>query len=113
MGWEIYPEGLYEVIKSFERYRLPLFITENGIATRDDNIRKDYIREHLRSVQRAIKEGAPVKGYLHWSLLDNFEWDSGYSKKFGLVGVDLSTQKRTIRDSARYYSRLIRSGKVL
>lgn len=112
MGWEVYPEGLYEVAKSFSKYRLPMFITENGIATRDDAMRVSYIRKHLRALLKAINEGAPVKGYLHWSLLDNFEWDSGYSKKFGLVEVDFATQKRTIRDSARYYSRIIRSGKV-
>jgi beta-glucosidase len=110
MGWEIYPEGLYEVAKSFMKYRLPLFITENGIATIDDNMRTDYIRGHLRALLKAINEGAPIKGYLHWSLLDNFEWDSGYSRKFGLVGVDFPSQKRTIRDSARYLSRVISSG---
>jgi beta-glucosidase len=113
MGWEIYPRGLYEVVKSFSRYRLPLFVTENGIATRDDDTRKDYIKNHLLALLKAISEGSPVKGYLHWSLLDNFEWDSGYSKKFGLVEVDFDTQKRTIRDSARYYSQVIRSGEVL
>ena len=113
MGWEVYPEGMYEVVKKFCHYRLPIMITENGIGTTDDSRRTDYIREHLRQLLRAMDEGAPVKGYLHWSLLDNFEWAEGYSKRFGLVGVDFNTQERTIKDSARYYESVIRSGKIL
>lgn len=113
MGWEVYPEGLYEVAKAFKKYRLPLFITENGLATIDDEKRKNYIKGHLFSVLKAINEGIPVKGYLHWSLLDNFEWDSGYSKKFGLVYVNFRTLERTIRPSARYYSEIIRSGRIV
>ena len=112
MGWEVYPEGLYEVTKAFAKYRLPLIITENGIATTDDEKRKNYIRGHLRAVLKAINEGVSVKGYLHWSLLDNFEWDSGYTKKFGLVDVNFNTMERTIRPSARYYSDIIRSETV-
>lgn len=112
MGWEVYPEGLYEVAKAFSKYRLPLMITENGIAATDDEKRVEYIRTHLQALLKAIMEGVPVKGYLHWSLLDNFEWDSGYSKKFGLVEVDLKTQARSIRPSANYYSGIIRSGIV-
>lgn len=112
MGWEVYPEGLYEVIKAFAKYRLPMMITENGIGTLNDDRRKNYIKEHLTAVLKALNEGFHVNGYLHWSLLDNFEWDSGYSKKFGLVEVDFSTQQRTIRPSARYYSKIIRSGRI-
>ncbi len=111
MGWEIYPEGLYEVARSFRRYNLPLVVTENGLATKDDTVRQKYIKDHLVQLLKAINEGIPIKGYLHWSLLDNFEWAEGYSKKFGLVEVDFSTQKRTVRDSARYYSDVIRTGK--
>jgi beta-glucosidase len=110
MGWEVYPEGLYEVAKSFSKYCLPLIVTENGIATRNDEKRKTYIRDHLASLMKAINEDIPVKGYLHWSLLDNFEWDSGYGKKFGLVEVDFETQKRKPRHSAEYYSKVIRAG---
>ncbi len=112
MGWEIYPAGLYEVVKSFSRYKLPIIIAENGISTSDDAMRSEYIKEHLSYLLKAIKEGAPVKGYLHWSLLDNFEWAEGYSQKFGLVQVDLKSQKRTIRDSAKYYASAIKSGSV-
>ncbi|MDP8299274.1 MAG: family 1 glycosylhydrolase, partial [Candidatus Tantalella remota] len=112
MGWEIYPEGLYEVVKSFSRYELPIMITENGLATTDDALRRSYIKGHLSQLLRAINEGANVSGYLHWSLLDNFEWVHGYSKRFGLIEVDYSSQKRTIRDSAKYYSDIIRTGKI-
>lgn len=111
MGWEIYPEGLYEIVKSFSRYRLPLIITENGIATKKDTVRKLYIKNHLTQLLRAMDEGAPVTGYLHWSLLDNFEWDDAFTKRFGLVEVDYKTQKRTVRNSAKYYKSVIESGK--
>lgn len=112
MGWEIYPEGIYEVTKSLSRYGLPMMVTENGLASRDDALRSKYIKDHLRQVLRAINDGYPVLGYLHWSLLDNFEWAEGYSKKFGLVEVDLDTQKRTIRPSARDYAEIIKTGKI-
>ncbi|NQT33139.1 MAG: glycoside hydrolase family 1 protein [Candidatus Omnitrophica bacterium] len=112
MGWEIYPKGLYEVIKSFSRYKLPIIISENGIATRDDPLRQKYIKDHLSYVLKAISEGSPVFGYLHWSLMDNFEWAHGYSKKFGLIEVDFDSQKRTIRDSGRYLGKVIKTGKI-
>jgi beta-glucosidase/6-phospho-beta-glucosidase/beta-galactosidase len=110
MGWEIYPRGLYEVVKSFSSYNLPIIITENGLADADDKWRTEYIREHLRWLLKAVKEGAPVKGYLHWSLLDNFEWAEGYTKQFGLVHVDRETQTRTIRSSAKSYAEIIYKG---
>jgi beta-glucosidase len=113
MGWEIYPRGIYEVVKKFSKYKLPIFITENGLSIDDDLIRQEYIKTHLYWLLEAIKEGAPVKGYLHWSLLDNFEWAEGYKQRFGLVGVDFNTQERTIKNSARYYAEVIRSGKVM
>lgn len=112
MGWEVYPSGLYEVTMDFCRYDKPLMITENGIATRNDTLRENYIREHLRELERAIADGAPVTGYLHWSLLDNFEWSDGYTKRFGLVEVDFETQRRTIRDSARYYASVIKTRQI-
>lgn len=109
MGWEIYPKGIYELVKSFSRYKLPLMITENGLATVDDSLRQSFIKQHLDYLFRAIKEGSPVIGYLHWSLLDNFEWAEGYTKRFGLVHVDYKTQKRTIKNSARYYASVIKN----
>jgi len=112
MGWEMYPRGLYEVVRSFSRYRLPIMITENGTSVDDDNMRKNFIKGHLTQLLKAINEGSPVIGYLHWSLMDNFEWAHGYKQKFGLVEVDFNTQKRTVRESARYYSSIITSGTI-
>ena len=112
MGWEIYPEGLYEVVRSFSKYKKPILITENGISTKDDDLRKEYIKGHLTALLKAVDKGAPVIGYMHWSLLDNFEWAEGYKQRFGLVEVDHSTQKRTIKGSAEYYAGIIRTGKI-
>ncbi|MFH1305239.1 MAG: glycoside hydrolase family 1 protein [Candidatus Omnitrophota bacterium] len=112
MGWEIYPEGLYESVKIHARYRLPIIITENGIATKDDPLRQKFLRDHLSQLLRTIGEGAPVKGYIHWALLDNFEWGEGYTKRFGLIAVDFHTQKRTVRNSAKYYASVIRTGRI-
>ncbi|MDD3088531.1 MAG: glycoside hydrolase family 1 protein [Candidatus Omnitrophica bacterium] len=112
MGWEIYPKGLYEVVRNFDRYKLPLMITENGIGTLDDSLRTTYIKEHLLWLARAVQDGSNVIGYLHWSLMDNYEWADGYSKRFGLVGIDYPTLKRTIRSSAEYYRSVIRSGLI-
>jgi len=112
MGWEIYPEGLYEILKDMNSYHKPMIITENGLATKDDALRCTYIKGHLSQVLKAIQHGFPVKGYLHWSLLDNFEWAEGYSKRFGLIEVDYLSQKRTIHPSAEYYSSVIRSKRI-
>ncbi len=112
MGWEIYPEGLYEILKELSVYKKPMIITENGLATKDDTLRRNYIHNHLIQIRKAIKRGIPVKGYLHWSLLDNFEWAEGFSKRFGLIGVDYLTQKRVVKDSAKYYEFLIRTRKI-
>jgi beta-glucosidase len=104
LGWNIYPKGLYNVIDYLKRYELPIYVTENGLADGDDRLRKTFIAEHLRWLHRAIEEGADVRGYFHWSLLDNFEWDKGFWPRFGLVRVDFATQERTIRESARFYA---------
>ncbi|NLW58951.1 MAG: beta-glucosidase [Firmicutes bacterium] len=114
MGWEIYPDGLYELLTriSRENKELPLFITENGAAFPDqvdadgrvkDEQRIAYLEAHLAQVRRAKEEGVNVRGYLVWSFLDNFEWTYGYSKRFGLVYVDYATQKRIIKDSGYWY----------
>ncbi|OYT71299.1 MAG: beta-glucosidase [Armatimonadetes bacterium JP3_11] len=118
MGWEVYPEGLYEILKwVYEEYgEIPLYITENGAAFPDtpnpqgevdDPLRVDYIRTHLEQAHRAIREGVPLKGYFYWSLMDNFEWAFGYSKRFGLLYVDFETQKRTMKSSGRWYAEFI------
>ena len=76
-------------------------ITENGICTQDDDLRWDYIREHLLQMHKAMQEGVKVIGYIYWSLIDNFEWDKGFTPRFGLVHVDYRSQQRIIRQSAR------------
>lgn len=105
-GWQIYPEGMYRVLTRAARYRKPIIITENGIADGHDRWRAQYIRDYLAQVHRAIRDGVDVRGYLHWSLLDNFEWREGFSQRFGLIAVDYSTLARTVRPSARAYAEI-------
>lgn len=112
MGWEIYPEGIYHVLKDLKKYNKPVFITENGLADSEDQYRKDFIKNHLRWVHKAIDEGVDVRGYLHWSLMDNFEWADGYDPRFGLVEVDYDTLERSVRDSARYYSQIAKTNQL-
>ena len=113
-GWEIYPDGLYEVLIRLQReYRIPpLYVTENGAAFDDvrgadgrvdDRERIAYLAEYLDAVARAIGEGVPVRGYFVWSLLDNFEWAEGYSKRFGIVYVDYETLERVPKRSFAWY----------
>ncbi len=111
MGWEIYPEGIYHALRELKKYNKPIYITENGIADAADAKRGKFIRDHLAQVHRSIQEGADVRGYFYWSLLDNFEWDSGYAARFGLVEVDYKTQVRKIRQSAWEYKKIIQSAK--
>ncbi len=110
LGWDIYPKGLYDILLDLKRYRLPVMITENGICTGSDALRWEYIRGHLKSVHRAVARGVNVRGYLYWSLLDNFEWDKGFRPRFGLIEVDYRTQKRKIRGSARKFASVCASG---
>ena len=112
LGWEIYPKGLYTLIKAFSKYKLPILISENGICTDNDSERSEFIAEHIDAVARAMKEGAPVIGYLYWSLLDNYEWADGFAPRFGLIEMDYATQGRSIRPSARKFEEIIRSGRV-
>ena len=107
MAWELYPESLYHVLMRLRLYGLPIYITENGVADARDKHREYFLVEHLRSVKRAMRDGVDVRGYLHWSLLDNFEWDTGFWPRFGLVEVDYRTMERRIRPSALVYKRLI------
>lgn len=104
LGWEIYPKGIYEVCMRFwNEYKLPVFITENGICDENDEKRKSFIADHLFYLNKAIKDGVDVRGYYHWTLMDNFEWHEGDSVKFGLYHVDYDTQVRTLRKSGEFY----------
>lgn len=119
IGWEIYPKALTELLVSLhEKYQLPpVFITENGAAMDDkminsevhDQDRIDYYNSHLNAVNDAMEQGVTVSGYFAWSLMDNFEWAEGYSKRFGIVYVDYVTQQRVIKDSGNAYSHLIKN----
>ena len=110
MGWEVHPESIYRCLLELKRYNLPIYVTESGIADAKDAMRKDFIVGYLHAVHRAIAEGADVRGYFHWSLLDNYEWALGFEKRFGLVEVNYETQVRTIRPSARVYAEICRTG---
>ncbi|MEK7520215.1 MAG: glycoside hydrolase family 1 protein [Patescibacteria group bacterium] len=112
MNWEIYPEGIYNFLLNMKKYKLPIFITENGLADTTDDRREDYIKSHLQWVHKAISEGADVRGYLYWSLLDNFEWDKGFWPRFGLVEVDYKTMERRIRPSAYAYANICKENAV-
>ena len=107
-GWEYYPESLYHALVELIPFNKPIYITENGIADAADELRQKFIPAALSAVHRAIDAGAPIRGYLYWSLLDNFEWDKGYWPRFGLIAVDRTTQTRTIRPSARTYAQICR-----
>lgn len=116
-NWPIVPSALYYGPRFlYERYKLPIVVTENGLSNTDwvgvdgriqDPQRIDYTRRYLRELRRASEDGADVRGYFHWSLLDNFEWSQGYNQRFGLVHVDFATQKRTLKDSAHWYRGVI------
>lgn len=109
---EVYPEGLYRVLRSVRRIGLPVYVTENGIPDADDDQRPQFLARHLYQVWRAIRDGVPVRGYYYWSLVDNFEWAEGWSLKFGLVAVDPVTQLRTMRPSASLYADVCRTGSL-
>lgn len=123
MGWEVYPQGLYDLlVRIREDYGdIPLYITENGAAFADrltkankihDPKRIDYLHRHFQKAWEAIRDDVPLKGYFVWSLMDNFEWASGYSKRFGLIYVDFQTLKRIWKDSAYFCKEVIKNSEV-
>ncbi len=109
LGWEIYPQGLTDLLVrvSREYTKLPLYVTENGMSENDDARRVAYYDAHLKAVLEAQKQGADVRGYFAWSLLDNYEWAEGYTSRFGIVHVDYATQKRTPKGSYRAFQGLL------
>jgi len=119
MGWEVYPEGIYKVIKQFAAYKNipPIIITENGAAFSDtvesdgkihDTKRIDFFKKYLGQVLRAKREGVDLRGYFVWTLMDNFEWAEGYKPRFGLVHVDFKTQERRIKDSGLWFKAFLK-----
>jgi beta-glucosidase len=122
MGWEVYPEGLTEIlVRLHDDYGpIELFVTENGAAYEDvpgrdgevdDEDRARYLERHLAAAADALEAGVPLAGYFVWSLLDNFEWAQGYSKRFGIVRVDYETQRRTVKASGRRYAEIVRAAR--
>ncbi len=109
---EIYPEGMYRVLKRVAALGKPIYITENGLPDADDDQRPRYLLTHLAQVQRAIAEGVDVRGYYHWSFTDNFEWAEGWALRFGLIALDVKTQARTPRRSAQLYTDIIRANAI-
>jgi beta-glucosidase len=118
MGWEVHPDGLYQMLcrVHFDYGPRRMFVTENGASWTDvpeasgrvpDEKRRVFVKEHLRAARRAVEAGVPLHGYFVWSLLDNFEWDRGYSQRFGIVWVDYATQRRIPKDTALWYRRVI------
>lgn len=106
MGWEVYPEGIFDVLTDLSD-DLPIYITECGIASTNDDRRNRFLVAYLQEVARAIKSGVNVRGFFYWSLIDNFEWHLGFKPRFGLVEVDYDTQKRHIRPSALTFAEII------
>jgi beta-glucosidase len=103
VGWELQPAAMHGVLMELKRYQKPIFITESGVADARDVYRAWFIAETLRNVQKAISEGVDVRGYLHWSLMDNFEWEKGFWPRFGLIEINRETLARTVRPSAQSY----------
>ena len=100
MGYEFYPQAIANVVRAVAKeFKGNLIVTENGVATADDSRRQEYIKEATAGLQACIADGIPLKGYLHWSLMDNFEWQKGFSMQFGLIAVDRSNMKRTPKES--------------
>ena len=112
LGWEIYPQGVFDLLMGLKKYKLPVFVLENGICAEDDNLRWDYIRGHLKQIHKALDNGVEVSGYFYWSLMDNFEWDKGFAPRFGLCAVDYSDFKRLPRESARKFAQVISAGEL-
>jgi beta-glucosidase len=112
LGWDIYPEGFYNILVALKKYNLPIFILENGICTEDDSLRWSFIRDHLSKLGQAMDSGVKVLGYIYWSLIDNYEWDKGFAPRFGLIEVDYNTYQRRVRDSARRFAQVCLQGKV-
>ena len=102
------PDGMFEGLKWCLQFNLPILITENGVEDPDDRLRPRYLAEHLRQVWRAVNFNWPVKGYFHWSLVDNFEWERGWTQRFGLWRLDEQTQARTKRPSVDFYAEICR-----
>lgn len=112
IGWEVYSQGIFDVLIDFRKYNLPIYITENGIATTNESKRARYIVSYIKEVYHAIQAGVDVRGYFYWSLLDNFEWEKGFRPRFGLIRVDYHSQARFISGAAQIYAEICRTNSI-
>ena len=112
LDWEIFPPGFFDALVDLNHYHIPIYITENGLATLNEDQRSRYIVSYLKELYHAIESGVDVRGYLHWSLLDNFEWDKGLEARFGLIHVDFKTLKRTVKPSAKVYGQICKENAI-
>lgn len=113
MGWDVYPEGLCGALLMMRRYGKPVWVAEAGVADADDNMRADYITRLIRCMWTAIQQGVDLRGFMYWSLLDNYELAHGYSKRFGLIEVNFETQERKVRPSAHVYKQIIEANALI
>ena len=114
MGYEYYPESLENVLRYVSsKISVPLIVTENGIATDDDNQRIEFVKTSLEGVQNCLNDGIDIRGYFYWSLLDNYEWVYGYKPHVGMVKVDLNTQVRSVKPSMKFFKDVIDNSKNL
>jgi beta-glucosidase len=109
LGWAVYPKGFGKTLRFVAQYGLPIYITENGIADKGDALRTNYLVTHLQEIAKAIEAGMDIRGYYHWSLLDNFEWIKGFGPRFGLYKVDYKTFERTATQSALVFKKIIQA----
>ncbi len=112
LGWNIYPQGLYEVLIKLKNFQLPVIITENGTAEIEEPYYEEYLLGHLRAMAKAYSAGVDLVGYLWWSLLDNFEWDKGFAPRFGLLDVDYKNMSRKIKPFAYTYAKIARENRI-
>ena len=113
MDWNFAPEHIYDALKMLSVYKVPLFVSEAGIADADDSGRAEYIQKQVQATWQAIQDGIDVRGHMYWSLLDNYEWALGFEKRFGLVEIDYNTLERRIRPSAYVYKDICQHNAVL
>jgi len=112
LGWNVYSQGFYKLLKRLKRYNLPIIITENGTAENKDSLYEDFLIGHLKSLALAMKEGVDIRGYLWWSLMDNFEWDKGFGPRFGLTEVNYSTFERKLKPFAYTYGKICKDNRI-
>ena len=112
LGWRIVPQGIYYVLKDLKKYNKAIFITENGLADAQDKKRAKFIIDHLKWIHKAIEEGIDVRGYFHWSLIDNFEWDKRFWPRFGLIEIDYKTLQRIPRLSSKIYAQICKNNSL-